>query len=176
MLLLTTLFISFLLNLSDSFSAIHYQQYSRGMNFILIKYSFSGDCFFVFKLSAFLIVVMKKQKGVQMFFIALFTFMMTQVLENGSLLQSVILHFKVWQNIYPGKAETGHHLISFNTAVVLTLCAVSAKYTNNRRTHLFLLIAVLLMAFTEFILCRKAFGISCWRCRFLWPLSLQQIY
>lgn len=139
----TTLFFS-LLNTGDLFSAIHYQQYSRGMNFIVINYSFSGDCFFAF------------------------TFMIIQVLENGSLPESVILHFEVRQNIHPVNEETGHYLISFNTAMMLTLCAVSAKYTSNRRTHLFLLVAVLLMDFCRICLVQE----GVWIIQLAMPVSL----
>ena len=155
-LLIAALFIFFLINNDGSFSGSQNQQFSPGMNFIFINYSFLGDCIFAFTLSVFLIVVLKKQMGVQLFFAALFTFIIIQVIENGASPESVTLHFELWQNIYPGNKEADHHLISFNTAMMLTLCAVSAKYTNSKWKHLFLLVAVLLMAFCRIYLVQEA--------------------
>lgn len=147
----------FALNNGFSFSIIYQQQFWEPINFILINYSFFGDCIFVFVLSAFVALRYNNSKGVKLFFVCLLTFILEQLFENLYSAPTVTLHFEALQYIYPMDGLVTKSVISLNTAMMITCCAMFAKYNKSSLLHLLLMIAVLLMAFCRIYLVQENF-------------------
>ena len=157
----------FALNNDVSFSIIHQQQFSQAINFLFINYSFLGDCIFVFVLSAFVALRYKNTKGIKLFFACLFTFILEQLFENIYSAPTVTLHFEALQHIYLEDGWVTSSVISLNTAMMITCCAMMAKYTKSSLLHLVLIVAVLLMAFCRIYLVQENF----WNIMLALPVS-----
>jgi hypothetical protein len=132
---------------SISFSGIHQQALPRGIKIFMLNYSFLGDCIFAFILPVFLILVMKqKQKGWQMLSAAFLTFFLIQCIENIAFAENPAFRFEAWQNIFAHTGYVKNHVVSCNTAMLLTTAAVLAKYSRSRLVQFLLIVAVLFMA------------------------------
>ena len=148
----------FALSGSYSFSIIQQQQFSPTLHFILVNFSFFGDCIFVFVLSAWLVLSQKSNVGTQLFFACLLAFVIEQIIENTVSTEHITLHFEALQQIYQPGGPAIKNTVSLNTTMMITCAALFTKYSRSMLVNMFLMIAVVLMAFSRIYLVQENFG------------------